>query len=166
MQVQVEETFQPEQNTAFEKDKAYEKLFEQLEDVQMQVDQLAEKDRRDEINLFKEVETVFPTLQKAKNKLKWNLHLHRQEKNLYVKNLVLKRRLILVKQKLIEVKLSRRKRKRCKLDILAEASTKVNLHQESPTQLLNFVCWLQSSEKVNFDEFGKNVASRLVRLFM
>lgn len=49
-------------------------------------------------------------------------------KSLYVQNLVLKKRLILVKQKLTEAKQDGRKRKRGKLDILEKASTKVNLH--------------------------------------
>lgn len=61
--------------------------------------------------------------------------MHRQVKSLYVQNLLLKKRLILVKQKLTEAKQDGRKRKRGKLDILAKASTKVNLHQEGTTQL-------------------------------
>ncbi len=73
-------------------------------------------------------ELVDPIIDNAKHKLKWTLPLHWQVRNMYTNNLVLKRRLGLVKQQLTEAKQYRRKRKRGKLDILAEVEKK-KFHQ-------------------------------------
>lgn len=109
--------------------------MEQLEGIQYQVDQLAEKYHRDKLALFREVEVVIPVLYKAKYKMKWNLPLNMPVKYPYVQNLVLKRRLRLVMNKLTEVKEAKRKMKRGKLELLVEASTKVNLQWETLAQL-------------------------------
>ena len=74
--------------------------MEQLEGVQQPIAQLAEKDHRDKLYLFRQLKAIEPVLDKAEYKLKWTLPLHRQVKSLYVQNLALKRRLILVKLKL------------------------------------------------------------------
>jgi len=77
--------------------------------------------------LLRQLEVVEPILDKAKYKLKWTLPLHRKVKSLYVNNLMLKRRIIFVKKKLLVSKKYERNKKRGKLDILTEASTKLNL---------------------------------------
>lgn len=84
--------------------------------------------------MFGHVEVVMPALYKAKYKLKWTLPLHRKVKNLYVQNLVLKRRLRLVKKRLTEVREVGRNRKRQKLVVLVEAITKMKLQQETLAQ--------------------------------
>jgi len=88
------------------------------------VNQLAEEDHKDKLYLFRQLEFVEPVLETAKYKLKLTLPLHRKVKSLYVQNLVLKRRLKLVKQKLIKAKESRRNIRRIKLYILIEAAQK------------------------------------------
>lgn len=80
------------------------------------MDKVAEKDHVDKLYLFRQLEVVEPIVDKYKYKLKSTLPLHRQVKSLYVHNLVLKRRLGLVKQKLIEASQSGRKKKRGKLN--------------------------------------------------
>ena len=57
--------------------------MEQLEGVQQQVDQLVDKDHRDKLTLFKQVQAIEPILDKARYKLKWTLPLHRNVRNLY-----------------------------------------------------------------------------------
>lgn len=80
------------------------------------MDKIEEGYYKDKLALFIHVEVVMPILDKAKYKLKWNFPLHRQ-----VKNLVLKRRLRLMKKihdKVRENKRKcKRKRKKTKLDL-------------------------------------------------
>jgi len=57
------------------------------------------------------LEAIEPILDKEKYKLKWTLTLHGKAENLYTQDLVLKRRLRLVKRKLTKVKEVGRKRK-------------------------------------------------------
>ena len=85
---------------------------------------------------FKEVEATLPTLQRETHKVKWSLPLHRQVKNLYVWNLVLKRRLRLMKKRLTEVKESRRKRKISKLYFLVEGVEEEKTSEKIIWQLL------------------------------
>lgn len=101
--------------------------MEHIEGIQYQVDQIADGDCKDKFALFGHVEVVMVALDKAKYKLKWTLPLHKQVKNLYVQNLILKRRLRLVKNRLTEVREAGRKRKIGKLEFLVEASTKMKL---------------------------------------
>lgn len=118
----MKDTLPLEKKAVFDEHKEYDKLLEQLEGVQQQVDQLVEKDHRDKLYLFRQLEAIEPILDKNKYKLKLTLPLHRQVKSLSMHNLLLKRRLRLVKQELIKAKESGRKRRRRRLDILVEAT--------------------------------------------
>jgi len=51
--MQVVEIFQPENNIVFYENKEFEKLLEQLEGVKQQVDQLAEKDHKEKLYVYR-----------------------------------------------------------------------------------------------------------------
>lgn len=82
--MKIRETIQLEQRVAFDEKKEIESLLEQLEGVQQQVNQLAEKDHKDNLYLFRQLEVVENLLDKAKYKLTWTLPLHTQVKSLYI----------------------------------------------------------------------------------